>query len=202
MATSPGLDGFPSEVHEQIVGCLDLRGLFSLGACSVRWKSTAARNLQQRLMASGHERPEDDRCPICFDLIELPMGKHSTINVCCMKRKCDGCLLAACQGGMDDRCSFCRTPLPADDASQLAMIQKCADKGDADAINHLGEQYYHGILGLGKDVPRAIELWIKAAELGSSEAHHHLGLVYYTGDGVEEDKPRGRYHWKQAAMKG
>ena len=38
MATPPpGLDGFPSEIHEQIVGCLDWRGLFSLGACSVRF---------------------------------------------------------------------------------------------------------------------------------------------------------------------
>ena len=32
---------------------------------------SAARNLAERLMASGHERPEGDRCPICFDLIEL-----------------------------------------------------------------------------------------------------------------------------------
>ena len=33
----PGLDGFPLEIHDQIVGCLDWRGLLSLGTCSVRF---------------------------------------------------------------------------------------------------------------------------------------------------------------------
>ncbi|EJK54604.1 hypothetical protein THAOC_25748, partial [Thalassiosira oceanica] len=59
----------------------------------------AARSLQQRLMASGHGRPEIDRCPICFDLVELPMHKNSKVKACCMKRVCDGCDLAAAQRG-------------------------------------------------------------------------------------------------------
>ena len=53
-----------------------------------------------------------------------------------------------------------------------------------------------------KDVPRAIELWTEAAELESWDAHCQLGYAYYNGDGVEQDKPRGIYHWQQAAMKG
>ncbi|EJK51582.1 hypothetical protein THAOC_29233, partial [Thalassiosira oceanica] len=57
----------------------------------------AARNLRQQLMASGHERPEGDACPICFDLIEFPMNKHAKRNACCMKRVCNGCVLAAHQ---------------------------------------------------------------------------------------------------------
>ncbi|EJK76621.1 hypothetical protein THAOC_01607 [Thalassiosira oceanica] len=161
-----------------------------------------AQNLQRQLMTSGHERPEDDRCPICFDLIELPMPKHSKINVCCMKRVCNGCDLAATRRGMYDSCPFCRTPLPADDASKLAMVQKRVSKGDADAIAHLSCKYYFGQLGLTKDVPRAIELYTEAAELGSLEAHYRLGVAYYTGDGVEEDKPRSLHHFQQAAMKG
>ncbi|EJK72978.1 hypothetical protein THAOC_05431 [Thalassiosira oceanica] len=44
-------------------------------------------------------------------------------------------------------------------------------------------------LGLAKDVPRGIELWMEAAELGSLEAYSRV--VYYTGEGAEEDKPRG-----------
>ncbi|EJK64850.1 hypothetical protein THAOC_14373 [Thalassiosira oceanica] len=40
----------------------------------------AARSFHQKLMASGHERSEGDRCPICFDLIELPVGQHSRVN--------------------------------------------------------------------------------------------------------------------------
>ncbi|EJK58784.1 hypothetical protein THAOC_21059 [Thalassiosira oceanica] len=161
-----------------------------------------AQNLQQKLMASGHERPKEETCPICFDLIELPMVDHSTVNVCCMKRVCDGCILAARQQGMNDRCPFCRTPIPDDDASDLAMLQKRVSKGDAEAIANLGDSYCHGGLGLAKDVHRAIELWTEAAELGSMGAHYQLGCIYDHGEGVEEDKPRGIRHWQQAAMKG
>ncbi|EJK46305.1 hypothetical protein THAOC_35031 [Thalassiosira oceanica] len=95
-----------------------------------------------------------------------------------------------------------RTPHPSDDVSALAMIQKRVSKGDAEAINHLADQYFHGYLGLPKDVPRAIELMAEAAELGSVNAHHNLGVTYYNGHGVEEDKPRGICHWQQAALKG
>ncbi|EJK44136.1 hypothetical protein THAOC_37352, partial [Thalassiosira oceanica] len=168
---------------------------------TVKSADLAAQNLRQRLMSSGHKRPEGDRCPICFDLIELSMCKHAKMNVCCMKRVCDGCILVARQRGLRG-CEFCRTPLPHDDASGLAMVQKRVSKGDAEAINHLGEQYYYGDLGLAKDVPRAIELWTEAAALGSVNAHYHLGYTYYHGISVEADKPRGIHHWQQAAMKG
>ena len=165
-------------------------------------ESADARSLQQRLMASGHERPEGDWCPICFLLIEFPIGEHSEMKACCIKRVCDGCIMAARQRGMGNSCPFCRTPHPDDNTSALAMIQKRADKGDVEAISFLGEQYYYGELGLAKDVPRAIELWTEAAELGSIDAHGQLGLVHYTGDGAEEDKPRGIRYWQEAAMKG
>ena len=158
-------------------------------------------SLQQRLMAEGHEMAESDLCPICFLPIEIPTAKHSMIKVCCMKRVCDGCVLAARQRGINHNCPFCRTRLPRDDASTRAMIERRVDKGDAEAIFHLGMNCCHGDLGLAKDVPRAVELWTKAAELGSLDAHSQLGLRYYSGDGVEEDKPRGIYHWQQAAMK-
>ncbi|EJK45194.1 hypothetical protein THAOC_36199, partial [Thalassiosira oceanica] len=166
----------------------------------------ASRNVQQRsteeLMSSGHERPEGDRCPICFDLIELPKHKNSKFKACCMKRVCNGCILEARRRGMNGRCPFCRSPLPIDDASELAMIKKRVSKGDANAIYLLGQKYFYGELGLTKDLPRAIELWTEAAELGSLDAHYQLGCAYYNGDGVEEDKPRGVQHWQGAAMKG
>ena len=163
---------------------------------------TTASNLERRLMESGHERWEGEACTICFLLIELPMAKHAKVNFCCTKWVCNGCILAAHQRGIFGKCPFCRTPVPADDASMLAMIQKRVDKGDAEAIRHLGARYYYGSLGLAKNVPRAIELWTEAAELGSLDANNALGLVYYHGDGVEEDKPRGIRRWQQAAMKG
>ena len=58
------------------------------------------------------------------------------------------------------------------------------------------------MLGLTKDVPRAIELLTRGAELGSSKAHNDLGIVYSYGHGVEADKPRAIHHWQLAAMKG
>ena len=166
--------------------------------------ATTLLTLQQRLMAEGHERAEGDFCTICFLPIEHPSSQHSKMNVCCMKRVCNGCILAASQRGINDKCPFCRTLLPHDndDASGLAMIQKRVDKGDADAMYHLGEHYYNGMLGLAKNVTRAVELWTEAAELESIDAHSQLGYMYYHGDSVEEDIPRGIHHWQQAAMKG
>ncbi|EJK74673.1 hypothetical protein THAOC_03638 [Thalassiosira oceanica] len=155
-----------------------------------------------RLLNKGHKRWEGDRCPICFLYVGLPMNKHARMNVCCMKMVCKGCELAARLRGIYDRCPFCRTPHPSDDASALAMIQKRVSKRDADAIHHLGRKYCFGSLGLTKDVPRAVELFTEAAQLGSLEARHYLGVTYYFGDGVDVDKPRGIRHWQEAAMKG
>ncbi|EJK55004.1 hypothetical protein THAOC_25315, partial [Thalassiosira oceanica] len=154
----------------------------------------------QRLLNEGHERWEGERCPICFLFIGLPVEKHAKMNVCCMKMVCKGCTLASHQRGLRG-CPFCRTPRPTDNASSLAMIQKRTDKGDADAIYHLGQCYYFGRLGLTEDVPRAIELMAEAAEFGSVEARFNLGVAYYYGEGVEEDKLRGVRHWQLAAMK-
>ena len=99
----------------------------------------AARNLQQRLMTCGHERPEGHCCPICYLYVGLPMSeRHAKINFCCMKRVCNGCILAANQRGLGNRCEFCRTAYKNDDTSKLAMVQKRVDKGDAEANKFLG----------------------------------------------------------------
>ncbi|EJK70902.1 hypothetical protein THAOC_07703 [Thalassiosira oceanica] len=174
----------------------------SAAQAAVEAADLVVRSLHQRLMASGHERPEGDRCPICFDLIELPVGAHSKMNCCCMKRVCNGCALTAQRRGMNGLCEFCRTPIPDNKGSTHAMVQKRVSKGDATATFNLGEKYFHGEDGLAKNVPRAIELWTEAAELGSLDAHCQIGVVYYNGIDVEEDKPRGTHHWQQAAMKG
>ena len=165
-------------------------------------QSAEAARYLQRLLNEGHERAEGDACTICYLFVGLPMHKHAVLNVCCMKRVCNGCTLAAQQRGINDSCPFCRSSYPHDDASEIAMVRRRVDKGDAAAIKNLGNKYYLGNLGLTKDVPRAIELLTEAAELGSVDAHYQLGIVYYSGDGVEENRPRGVRHWQQAAMKG
>ena len=161
-------------------------------------RSAEAARYSERPLNEGHERAERDRCPICYLFIGFPVSKHSKMNVCCMKKVCDGCVRA----GIYDSCPFCRTTQPTDDAATLAMIQKRVSKGDANAIYRLGGHYWFGQKGLVKDICRAIELWTEAAELGSLEAHYQLGAAYYYGKDVAEDKPRGIHYWQQAAMKG
>ncbi|EJK46518.1 hypothetical protein THAOC_34813 [Thalassiosira oceanica] len=164
-------------------------------------RSAAAARYLERLLDEGHERMEGDACTICYLYIESPMDEHAMMKVCCMKRVCNGCILAARQRGLMG-CPFCRTPTPHNNASALAMIKKRVDKGDADAMYSLGDKHYFGGLGLTEDVPRAIELWTEAAELGSLHAYYQLGLTYYCGECVEENKPRGIQHWQKAAIKG
>ena len=167
-------------------------------------KKRASELKDERLYRLGHERPEGDFCPICTLPIPLPMEKHSAINVCCMKKVCNGCNVAARRRGMGNTCPFCRTPMTSKDncASTLAMVQKRIDAGDADAVEFLACTYYYGGYGLEKDVQRAIELWTEAAELGSIDAHYELGRSYYYGDGVEQDQVKGVGHWQHAAMEG
>ena len=167
-------------------------------------KRRAAELMDELLYGQGRERPEGDFCLICTLPIPLPMGDHSLFNVCCMKLVCDGCSVEATRRGMGETCEFCRTPVPKDCASTLAMAKKRIDAGDAEATNFLANNYYHGHGGLGlqKDINRAIELWAEAAELGSVDARFRLGNAYISGEGVEKDEERGAFLWKQAAMKG
>lgn len=166
-------------------------------------RSAEAARYLQRVLDEGHERAESGTCTICYLGIQFPTSKNSKTNVCCMKSVCNGCIFATMQRVIYGNCPFCRAARPMDEATHLAMIQKRADKGDAEAINRLGDIIRDGGLGSTKDVPRAIELWKKAAELGSEDAHHQMGVMYYSGRmGVDQDKSRGVWHWQQAAMKG
>jgi len=193
-------------------------------------KQRAAELKDEQLYSQGHERPEGDYCPICTLPIPLPVDKHSGLNVCCMKRICNGCDVAAKLGGMND-CVFCRTPFPKIDddipatiqkrvskkdplaialgekychfrAKILAMIQTRVAKKDHEAINFLGEKYSHGSLGLQRDMRRAVHLWEEAAELGSIEALCHLGVAFHEGEAVQRDKAKGDGFFERAAMQG
>ncbi|EJK74494.1 hypothetical protein THAOC_03823 [Thalassiosira oceanica] len=167
-------------------------------------KQRAAELKDEQLYSQGHERPEapeGDFCPICTLPIPLPMDDHSGFMVCCMKRICNGCNVAAQERGMRD-CAFCRTPYPDNDADTLAMIQARVAKKDPVAISHLGDKYCHGGLGLQKDMQKAVELWTEAAELGSVEALFNLGLAHVTGLGFEQDEAKGIHFWLKAAVQG
>ena len=164
-------------------------------------KKRAAELKDEKLYSQGHERPEGDFCPICALPIPLPMGDHSVFMACCMKRVCKGCDVAAHKRGMLN-CAFCRTCCPDNDADKRTMVQARVKKKDPEAIYFLGQQYFHGSLGLQKDMRKAVELWTEAAELGSIRALHNLGFAYYNGKGVQEYKAKGIQFLEKAAMQG
>ncbi|EJK46671.1 hypothetical protein THAOC_34652 [Thalassiosira oceanica] len=165
-------------------------------------KQRAAELKDERLYGQGHERPEGDFCPICTLPIPMPIKNHSGFYICCMKRVCHGCVVAAAKRGIVD-CPFCRTSAAAlGDDALIPQLQKRADAKDPTALEALGEQYSYGKCGLEKDVPRAIELWSEAAGLGSQNAHFYLGIRYFEGDGVPRDAAKVVYHWEKAAMQG
>ena len=128
------------------------------------------------------------------------MDEHSSFNVCCMKTICDGCTVAAAKRGMFD-CAFCRTPYPDNDADSLAMVRARVEKKDPDAIIFLGAKYFHGELGLRKDVRRAVELYTEAAELGSIDALLYLGDRYRLGEGVQENKAKAAEYYEKRRCK-
>ena len=164
-------------------------------------KQRAAELRDEQLYSQGHERTEGDFCSICTLPIPSPTDDHSSSNVCCMKKLCNGCLMAAKKRDMSG-CPFCRTRYPDNDADALAMIQARVVKKDPEAIEFLGIKYYAGGLGLQKDVRKAVELWREAAELGSVEALYDLGVAYESGSGVQEDVARGIHFYMKAAMQG
>ena len=152
------------------------------------------------LMKKGRKRAEDDDCPICQ--LPLPLDwKQSSFRVCCMKKLCNGCVLAAWKRGMRD-CPFCRTPTPKTDGQVLAMIRKRVDAGGPAAIYFLGSQYERGWCGLEKDVTRAVELLERATELEVEDAHFNLGVLYDKGAEVEKDTAKAIMHYEAAAMCG
>ena len=139
-------------------------------------------------------------CPICC--LPLPLNNRTfTINTCCSKRICKGCqyaiLLRDEEEGLEEKCSYCREPLPGteeecdqntmkrvkanDPLALCEMAKKCDDEGD-----------YEG----------SIQYYAKAAALGYAEAHFNLSCMYDEGRGVEKDNKKRVYHLEEAAIGG
>jgi len=152
------------------------------------------------LMRKGRTRSEEDECTLCNLLLPIDL-EQTAFQVCCMKKFCNGCFLAAAKRFRMD-CPFCRAPDPEEDNQVLAMVQKRVDAGDPVAMWYLGDSYHNGKLGLEKDVTRAVELHERAAELGLKEAHFNLGCMYSVGTDVEKDTAKAIRHYEAAAMSG
>ena len=78
-----------------------------------------------------------------------------------------------------------------------------AKKGDAKAMNEIGEYYADG--GGGEFAPNyelAIMWWEAAAKNGDVRALTNLGAALFGGNGVLADVPRAIKIWNEAAKRG
>jgi len=150
--------------------------------------------------------PKDGDCPICF--LRIPSidtgGKYMS---CCGKIICSGCAHAPVfdnQGNEvnNQKCAFCRTPLPTSDEGVVQINKKRVAVDDAIAINCLGFYYYNGKYGFPKDQTKALELYHRAAELGYAKAYTNVGCAYELGHGVEVDEEKATHYYELAAMRG
>jgi uncharacterized protein len=79
----------------------------------------------------------------------------------------------------------------------LPLLQKAADAGNANAMNNLGEVYYHGE-GVAQDYDKTLQWYQKAADAGNAAAMHNLGTHY----AAAQDYAKAREWYQKAADAG
>ena len=85
--------------------------------------------------------------------------------------------------------------------SELSVLMKNAQSGDAVAQFVLGMDYFTGTL-INKDDAQAA-IWIgKAAEQGFVLSQYELGALYYSGKGVPQDYAQSAIWFRKAAEQG
>ena len=139
-------------------------------------------------------------CPICCLPLSLDKAK-SSMNSCCCKLICNGCVYANAmremEQGMGMKCAFCREPVPKSDAegNQKAMIRVKAN--DPAALCQMGVNCTNE-----GDHEGAFNYFTKAAGLGAVDAHFSLSFSYRNGEGVEIDIKKAVNHLETAAIAG
>ena len=152
------------------------------------------------------KQPPSEDCPICFlTLPSLNTGRR--YMACCGKVICSGCFHAPLydnQGNEVDnqKCPFCRIPVPKTDEEGVKRIKKRMELGDPIATYDLGNHYYNATNGYPQDYTKALELWRRAGQFGHADAHLNIGYAYEKGEGVEIDEERAMHYYEQAAMAG
>ena len=139
-------------------------------------------------------------CPICCLPLSIDISK-SIMMGCCSKYICKGCCYAnqmhELEAGLQQRCAFCREPLPESDEECNKRTMERVKKNDPAAMAEMGKK--HKVEG---DFGKALEYFTKAAELGDMGAHNNLGNLYYYGDGVDKDEKKEIHHYEEAAIGG
>eukprot|EP00984_Skeletonema_dohrnii_P005372 scaffold1890_cov86-Skeletonema_dohrnii-CCMP3373.AAC.4 len=139
-------------------------------------------------------------CPICFLPLALDGSKRMMMS-CCSKVICDGCWYAnkirEQNASLEQRCPFCRHPVPATMAEADANVMKRAEANDLVALRKVGLECIEK-----GDYRGASEYLTKAARMGDMRAHCHLSVMYKTGEGGEKDDKKAVYHMEEAAIGG
>ena len=158
--------------------------------------------------------PPNEDCPIC--MLPLPtLLSGSKYSACCGKSMCGGCVHAVrmraakkfmgnIKAGIrnidEEKCAFCRTPVPATEEKMIDQVKKRVEVNDAKAMQWLGNAYVNG--SLPQNNAKALELWHRAAELGNARAYLSIGGAYCNGEGVERDFKKANHYNQEAAMRG
>ncbi len=139
-------------------------------------------------------------CPICCLPLPLDPDK-SKLNSCCCKIICIGCSHANKtreeEHGLEQKCAYCREPLPKIQEEAEKMNMKRAKANDPNAIFKMGVKCHRE-----GDNEGALQYWTKAAGLGHMNAHCNLSVMYSIGKGVEKDLKKKVHHLEEAAIGG
>ncbi len=93
-------------------------------------------------------------CPICCLPLPLDKGKWS-MNSCCCKYICKGCnyanQLRELNEGLEQKCPYCREPLPKTEEEGVQNLMKRVKVNDPVAIFQMGKKRYHTMKGTMKE---------------------------------------------------
>ena len=171
-----------------------------------------AAELRDELLFQQPEGTHLGDCPICC--LPLPLATKTSINSCCSKLICDGCLYADIVRHVQNihvqshhqhiqptvssfTCPFCRHPRPETNEEGDNNLMERVAANDAVATCNLGQRHYRD-----GDYEDAFKYFTKSAELDDAEAHHRLTQMYHYGHGVEKDETKKLFHLEKAAIAG
>jgi hypothetical protein len=164
------------------------------------YKKRAA-ELRDRDLFTQPDISHQGECPICCLPLPLDIEK-SAFMTCCSQLICEGCDYAnqkrEFEAGLEQRCAFCREPLPATVEDVVKRRMNRVKKNCPVAIREMGKRrnLHEG------DYEAAFEYLTKAAEFGDASAHYSLSLMYHEGRGVEKDNEKAIHHAELAAIAG
>lgn len=84
----------------------------------------------------------------------------------------------------------------------IATLERKAQNGDSLAMKHLGDAYYQGASGNGKNVAAALPYWKRAADNGEMSVAFKVGQAFYDGIGCEKSDSTAFHYYLLSANSG